>query len=137
MTLIAFDTSAAIPLLQASHAAHDDVVGAAAGMDVRLTGHSLAEVYSVLTRLPGDARLAPRDAVTVIDATFGRSLLLGDEQALAVPRLFASAGVAGGAAYDGLVALAALANNAELWTRDVRAVTTYQALGVPFRVAGR
>lgn len=62
MTLIAFDTSAAIPLILLSHEAHDLVTKELGDADAHLTGHSLAELYSVLTRSPGDARLAPSDA---------------------------------------------------------------------------
>jgi toxin FitB len=31
------------------------------------TAHSLAETFAVLTRLPGDARVDPLDAATLID----------------------------------------------------------------------
>ena len=39
-----------------------------------LTTHSLAETCSVLTRLPGDARVTPDDAVTLIEANFAGSV---------------------------------------------------------------
>ncbi len=32
------------------------------GREIALSGHALAETYSVLTRLPGDLRLSPVDA---------------------------------------------------------------------------
>jgi toxin FitB len=43
---------------------------------------------------------------------------------------FAAAGIAGGATYDGWVALCALANRSLLASRDARAETTYPRLGV-------
>ena len=84
MTL-ALDTSAAIPLLMASHVAHRQVRRQLRGRDLVLTQHSLAETYSVLTRLPGDARVAPLDAVRLIGASFGPAALLPDEVAAEVP----------------------------------------------------
>lgn len=136
MTLLALDTSAAVPLLIASHSAHEEVVDDVRGADLRLTGHSLAEVYSVLTRLPSDARLAPADAADLIEANFGPALLLPAPQARSAHRRLAAAGVVGGAVYDGLVALAAIAHAADLCTRDARAVSTYRALGVRHRIVG-
>lgn len=132
MTL-ALDTSAAIPLLMSSHVAHRAARRHLRGHDVVLTQHSLAETYSVLTRLPGDARVAPADAVRLIDANFGPPALLPVEMAAAVPTLLAEVGIVGGAVYDGLVGLAARSNEVPLATRDVRAAATYSALGVEVR----
>jgi hypothetical protein len=46
----------------------------------------------------------------------------------------ASAGVSGGATYDGLVALEAAAHEQPLLTLDRRAQESYRRLGVAFRV---
>jgi hypothetical protein len=43
--------------------------------------------------------------------------------------------IAGGAVYDALVALAALANQMVLLTRDARALSTYAAIGVRIEMA--
>ena len=59
---IAIDTSVAVPLLVRSHRHHAQVVRWWGGQYLALSGHALAETYSVLTRLPGDARLAAGDA---------------------------------------------------------------------------
>ena len=75
MTL-AVDTSAAVALIMASHVAHRAVRRHLRGRDLVLTQHSLAETYSVLTRLPGDARVAPADAVRLIEANFGPPALM-------------------------------------------------------------
>ena len=101
----------------------------ARGRQLGLGGHALAETYSVLTRLPGDARVDPADAVALIDENF-QSFPLGARAARAAHREFARRGIAGGATYDGLVALAAREHGAVLVTRDMRARSTYEALGV-------
>lgn len=134
MTLTAVDTSAAIPFLLRSHTAHVEVSSHLAGRDARLTGHSLAETYAVLTRLPGDARVEPADASELIARNFGEALLLDDDTATRLPAVLAAAGVAGGAVYDGMVGLAAKAANATLVTRDQRAVGTYTSLGAAVEV---
>lgn len=99
-----------------------------------LSGHALAETYSVLTRLPGDARVDPADAVELIDENFPESIPLGARAARIAHREFARCGIAGGATYDGLVGLAARARDAVLFTRDARARSTYEALGVSTEV---
>jgi predicted nucleic acid-binding protein len=130
VTVLALDTSAAVPLLVRSHRAHSAVRRSVAGRQSVLTRHSLAETYSVLTRLPGDARLAPGDAVWLIESNFGVPLAAADAELEALPALLAPLGIAGGAVYDALVALAARAAPAPLLTRDARAIATYRALGV-------
>lgn len=50
------------------------------------------------------------------------------------PSRLVAAGVSGGATYDGLIALTALKHDLELISRDARAVRTYNALGVPYRL---
>ncbi|AXE37406.1 type II toxin-antitoxin system VapC family toxin [Acidipropionibacterium virtanenii] len=131
---LAVDTSVAIPLLVRSHVQHRAVAEWASGRTLTLSGHALAETYSVLTRLPGDARVSPQDAVTLIEENFTEPLILSASAARHAPRELASSGVAGGATYDGLVALASREHDAVLVTRDSRARSTYQALDVPVRV---
>jgi toxin FitB len=128
---VALDTSAAIPLLLSSHVAHDAVRGHLDGADVMLTSHSLAETYSVLTRLPGDARLTAGDAARLLERTFPRpALALEPEIAGRIASELAPCGVTGGAVYDALVGLAAANSRTTLVTRDRRAAATYAALGV-------
>lgn len=128
--MIALDTSVAVPLLLESHSAHESVKGWAKGRKLTLCAHSLVETYAVLTRLPGDNRLAGEDAVRVIDDTFPSSLMLPDAAGKNIHRRLESAGVLGGAVYDGLVALTALENGIPLASRDRRAVNNYLSLGV-------
>jgi hypothetical protein len=95
-----------------------------------LSGNALVETYAVLTRLPGDARLAAADATLLIDENFMEPLLLSTGGVRNAHRELASMSVVGGAVYDGLVALAAREYGAVLATRDARARSTYEALGV-------
>lgn len=130
MTALALDTSVAIPLLVATHRAHAVVGRWWNGRQVALSGHAVAETYSVLTRLPGDLRLAPADAARLLSERFVEPLLLGSDVAGRLPEVCARMGIAGGAIYDALVALAALEHDAELATRDARAKATYDIVGV-------
>ena len=99
-----------------------------------LTAHSLAETYAVLTRLPGDARLAAADAVRLIEANFGPTIVPDAAVSGNLPAVLAPIGVVGGAVYDALVALAAKAHGCPLATRDARAIGTYAAVGVEFEI---
>lgn len=135
MTALALDTSVAIPLLVATHRAHSAVSRWWDGRELALSGHALAETYSVLTRLPGDVRLAPADAARLLGERFAEPLLLSPDVATRVPAVLAELGIAGGAVYDALVALAALDHGADLATRDARAKATYDAVGVRVVVA--
>jgi toxin FitB len=83
-----------------------------------------------MTRLPGDARLDAADAVALIEGNFAAPLQLSARASRSAHREFARRGIAGGATYDGLVALAAREHGAVLATRDARARSTYEALGV-------
>lgn len=130
MTRLAFDTSAAVPLLLRSHTAHAAVRRHAARRTPVLTAHSLAETYSVLTRLPGDARVAADDAARLLEANFDTVLTVPATESTTLPLVLAPLGIAGGAVYDALVALAARAAAVPLATRDARALGTYTSLGV-------
>jgi hypothetical protein len=127
---VALDTSAAVPYLMAGHVAHRATRRHLEGKTLVLAQHSLAETYSVITRLPGDARVAPSDAVKLIDANFGAPMLLDPDVASTVHNFLAPLGISGGATYDALVALAVRSTKVRLATRDGRAAATYTALGV-------
>lgn len=127
---VAVDTSVAVPLLVRSHQHHADVVRWWAGQELALSDHALAETYSVLTRLPGDARLSAADAARLLEARFTTPLTLSGAYARKVHVTMSQLGIAGGAVYDGLVALAAKEHGVPLATRDGRARGTYDAVGV-------
>lgn len=136
MTALALDTSVAVPLLVQTHRAHDAVVRWWDEREVVLSGHAVAETYSVLTRLPGDLRLAPVDAARLLRTRFAGPLHLRPKTAARLPEILSEHGIAGGAVFDALVALAAMEHGAELATRDARATATYEAIGVRIVVAG-
>lgn len=63
------------PCARALHRQHVVVAQWATGRVPAPSGHALAETCSVLTRFPGDARVDPADAVTLIDENFAESCL--------------------------------------------------------------
>lgn len=136
MTALALDTSVAVPLLVQTHRAHRSVVRWWGGREIALCGHAVAETYSVLTRLPGDLRIAPADAARLLRARFVAPLHLKPRTAARLPEILGELGIAGGAVYDALVGLAAVEHDAELATRDARATATYEAIGVRVIAAG-
>lgn len=129
--MIAIDTSVAIPLLVSTHDAHVAVVRWWNGRPLTLSGHALAETYSVLTRLPGDLRMSPRDASRLLRDRFTPPAILGTARSQNLATILSDHGIAGGAVYDALTALAALEHDLKLATRDRRARATYDTLGVP------
>lgn len=130
MTDLLVDTSVAVPLVLASHEAHRVVNASVGRRDVALAGHAATETYAVLTRLPGDARLAPLDAIRLLVERFESTALLGARSARSSLAVLAGLGVAGGATYDGLIALAAKSASLPLASRDRRAEATYRRVGI-------
>lgn len=125
-----------MPLLVQTHRAHQDVVRWWAGREAALSGYALAETYSVLTRLPGDLRVDPPDAARLLRERFAAPLVLGAMSSRRIPEALSALGIAGGAVYDALVALAAVEHEAELATRDLRAKGTYETVGARVIVVG-
>jgi predicted nucleic acid-binding protein len=130
VTDLVVDTSVAVPLVVTSHVAHEAVRSAIGDRTVSLAGHAFHETYAVLTRLPGDARVAPGDAARLLRERFDPPAVLDARTARSAPAMLAASGIAGGATYDGLIALAAAASGLPLASRDLRAGGTYRALGV-------
>ncbi|MGH9153735.1 MAG: type II toxin-antitoxin system VapC family toxin [Acidimicrobiales bacterium] len=129
MTELLVDTSVAVPLVLSSHEAHRSVMTSVGTRAVALAGHAMHETYAVLTRLPGDARLAPGDAVRLLRERFEPAVVLDARSTRASLATFAELGVAGGATYDGLIALVARSSGLPLASRDRRAEGTYRRLG--------
>ena len=130
---VALDSSVAIPLVVARHTAHRVVTAwwrRLPSPDVALAGQALAETYSVLTRLPGDLRLLPQDAARLLSTRLAQPLTLSSDTQQRLPEVLQGLGIAGGAAYDGLVGLAAAEHGVPLATRDLRARNTYERVGV-------
>jgi predicted nucleic acid-binding protein len=122
------DTSAAIALVLRSHQQHQAVLDHATDRTLGLAGHAVFETFSVLTRLPGVQRVSPTTAVRIIRTNFPASYALSAEGTHSAPEALTAAGIAGGAVYDGLVALAARESNVQLLTCDRRAMPTYGRL---------
>jgi hypothetical protein len=118
-----------------NHAAHQAVTRWWKHREVALCGHASVETYAVLTRLPGSSRLAPADAARLIRERFAPPLLLSAEMSGRIADVLSELGIAGGAVYDALVALAAVEHDADLATRDLRAKATYDAIGARVIVA--
>lgn len=130
----AVDTSVAIAYLDAAHSAHRRCVDALHGTTAALAGHAAFESLAVLTRLPGPTRVTPSDAVTALRAAFPEPCWLDPRQQAALLTTLGGIGVHGGSVYDALVGEAARANGRTLFTRDRRAVPTYEFLGVRHRL---
>ena len=126
----AADTSALVAAFASWHEKHQAAHAALSG-DVRIIDHCALETYSVLTRLPAPHR-APPDLVRQF---------LRERSSKPYLRLTASAyrsfvlrlpdqNVAGGAAYDALVAATAAQAGAVLISCDGRAAPIYERYGV-------
>ncbi len=124
------DTSVAVPAIMGGHLAHAVSEAAVWKRDVVLAAHSALETYSVLTRLPGDARLAPSDAAQIINEVFGRPVPLPTERTVGLVDELAVLGIAASAVYDALIAITASCDDRILLTRDRRAAATYSRLSV-------
>jgi toxin FitB len=128
------DSSAALALINPNGAQRADVLERVQGHRIGLSGHAEFETYSVLTRLPPPSRISPSEARAVLTTTFPATVHpIGVDRRGALTALV-DAGIAGGAVYDGLVALAAVAANCLLLSCDRRAAGTYLALGVRFEI---
>jgi len=97
----------------------------------------LIETYSVLTRLPPPHR-APADlVVTFLSERFPDSpLSLPGRGHGALLETASESGLAGGAIYDAIVAATALHVGATLLTRDRRALSVYERIGVRHKIVG-
>jgi predicted nucleic acid-binding protein len=98
---------------------HERHAGAAAEIERRLAArermataaHALAESFAVLTRLPAPYRIAPADALAVLEGNFLRTARVASLDAdgyKAMLRRAGSEGVAGGRVYDAVIAACAL-----------------------------
>ena len=126
------DTSVLIPALAAWHPDHDLARRAIANTVDAIPGHVLLECYSVLTRLPAPHRISVDDAAQTIALLRLKPLTLPAGRYSDIVVALSRASIRGGAVYDGLVAMTALHHGRQLLTRDRRARTTYDAIGVAY-----
>jgi hypothetical protein len=125
-----------IAALSAWHTQHLPAARALESVTV-LPAHVMLEAYSVLTRLPSGLSVPPVLAADTLARRFPEPPLgLDHDQRSRVTRTLASAGVVGGASYDGLVALESMAHARTLLTLDERAQSTYQRLHAQFSIIG-
>ena len=128
----AIDASVAVAALATWHDAHD--VARAAAHGAAIPSHALLETYSVLTRLPAPHRLHRDVAGRLLERWFPAAGIVVPTDGLArgmVERCRA-AEVEGGALYDALIGLTADEAGLPLLTRDRRAISTYERLGIGF-----
>ncbi len=128
------DTSVAVAALDAGHEAHDVCLAAARRHRPALAGHATYETLSVLTRLPGAARVPPAVAWAAIEAAFPQRCWLTPGQHDRLLDRMAELALQGGMLYDALVAEAARGSSRRLLTRDTRALRVYELLGVAYEL---
>jgi predicted nucleic acid-binding protein len=113
-----FDTSVLVPVFYGDHVHHQSSLALFIQFE-KSTGccgaHSLAEVYSTLTRMPGKRRISGEQAMLFISSIRERLSIValdGDEYADALGAS-AALGIAGGGIYDAMLAHCALKAQAE------------------------
>ena len=113
-----FDTSVLVPVFYGDHVHHRQSLGLFIRFD-KTTGccaaHSLAEVYSTLTRMPGKHRISAEQAMLFIGSIRERLSIIaltGDEYADAL-QASSALGIVGGSIYDAMLAHCAVKARAE------------------------
>lgn len=132
--MIAVDSSVAVAAFAEWQADHEAARRAIVGQS-RIVAHAALETYSVLTRLPRPYRLEPDMVMRLLRDNFSDAWIEGAPGFIAglLDRVH-TAGISGGSVYDALVGLTAQSAGATLLTRDRRALRTYDALDVPYRL---
>ncbi len=125
------DTSLLVPALTARHPEHE-AARAAISSVTTLPGHVLLETYSVLTRLPPPLRIGAREAAASVAALRHQVVALPPDRLRSFVEECSRQGIVGGAVYDGVVAVTAAHHGLRLLTRDRRARTTYERIGVRY-----
>jgi predicted nucleic acid-binding protein len=134
--VIAVDTSVVVAGFASWHEGHASAAAALA-RNPRLPAHVLLETYSVLTRLPPPHRASAGLVAAFLAGRFReRPLVLpGPQQARLVERA-AEAGIVGGSIHDALIAATVRHAGGRLLTRDRRAASTYERVGVEYELIG-
>lgn len=135
-TRYAVDTSVAVAALDAAHTVHEDCLREVRGRRPALAGHVAFEVFSVLTRMPGQLEVDPADLARIIGRVFPEIVWLAPADAASLFARLHVLGITGGGVYDALVGEAARTNRRHLLTRDGRARRTYDLLGIEYTVIG-
>ena len=124
-----FDTSVLVPVFYGDHAHH----GASLELFIQFDkatgccgGHSLAEVYSTLTRMPGKHRISGEQAMLFIGSIRERLsvIALGVDEYFDALQASAALGIVGGGIYDAMLAHCAIKAKAEaIYTWNARHYT--------------
>jgi predicted nucleic acid-binding protein len=134
--VITLDTSVVVPALIGWHE-HHEIARPQLDRDAWVAPQTILESYAVMTRLPQPRRLTARTASELLGSWFHRrTLVVRRWNQMAAVDTLAAAGVTGGAAYDGLIALFAKAAGATVVSLDRRAAATYRALEVDYELLG-
>lgn len=132
--IVAVDTSVVVAAFASWHEAHRSATQALA-RGPRVPAHVLIETHSVLTRLPPPHRAPPGIVAAFLAARFPETpLTLAPRAYLRLIGEMAEAEVIGGSLYDAVVAATVKQARARLITRDRRAVTIYERLGIDYEL---
>lgn len=113
-----FDTSVLVPVFYGDHVHHPASLALFIQFD-KSTGccgaHSLAEVYSTLTRMPGRHRISGEQAMLFIGSIRDRltTIALDGEEYADALQASAARGIVGGGIYDAMLAHCAIKAHAE------------------------
>lgn len=127
-----FDTSVLIPVFMEDHEHHEASLAAfvaATKKQACCAAHSLAELYSALTRLPGRHRLSGEQVLLFLEAIEEHLTVvaLDSREYFSAIREAAAQGIAGGMLYDALLTCCARKAKAEvIYTWNVQ---HFQRLG--------
>jgi predicted nucleic acid-binding protein len=132
--MITCDTSVLVAAFARWHADHA-VAAVALGRVGVVVDHVVVETFSVLTRLPPPRRVPPHLVAAFLDTHFPATTpRLAGAPSTDVIGVARRAGIAGGAVYDLVVALAAAQGGATLLSLDRRAASTYEASGTGYEL---
>ena len=114
-----FDTTVLVAAVLEEHQHHLPsfrAFAAATRTNAFCAAHSVAEMYAILTRMPGKQRLSSDQALLALSAVEARLTVvpLDASEYFAAIRKCASIGIAGGTIYDGLIASCALKSKADV-----------------------
>ena len=113
-----FDTSVLVPIFYGDHPHHQDSLKLFIRFD-KFSGccgaHSLAEVFSTLTRMPGKHRIGGEQAMLFVGNIRERLsiITLDSNEYVNALEVSATAGILGGAIYDAILAQCAIKAEAE------------------------
>ncbi len=112
------DTSVLVPVFYGDHPHHAASLDLFAGLNQEsgsCGAHSLVEVYSTLTRMPGKHRVSAEQCMLFIGDIRKRLTIvaLDDKEYMAMLERFSAIGIVGGAVYDALLASCALKSKAK------------------------